>query len=504
MQRIIWYPSEFLLHHQWRFHNLNMYRTRILVGGWASGKSLTTTIELINQLTIYQNLGFLGRYEIPELMQSVIQDIVFAYLNPEDYKHNVHRRTITFRKFKSSLIYGFLNPAKLKNKMLGGNFGVICVDQMEEIDEQTYEMLLGRLRRENTLRNFIANANPNGKDWIYRRFIENAEEQAIKPSKRYYEEIVKINPIIADLFTYETFPPYYEYHNIKESSVAIVIQTYHNPFIPKDYLISLQKLPQEVRERFVNAKFTEFSGKIYKEFDEKIHLYSAHRLYKDMEVYVAIDPAVQNITAVIFGAWDGKVLWIFDEIYEQSAYPKEIIRKIKDKLIKYEIDPDKVNYLIDIASKKQFIALGKTIYSDYAIINPVPKLVDKLKAILQVKMFFYNNKIMINKELKNTINEHTNYKWNRNSTREEPLKKDDHTVDCVQYIVDEIVMKHNVDLQNIETVQNNFEVEENNSILKLEDEFHERMNKLIEIRNSRRKIMKELRRNAGLVSSWRV
>ncbi|MEM5853653.1 MAG: phage terminase large subunit [Candidatus Aenigmatarchaeota archaeon] len=486
--KIIWYPNDFLLHHQWRFHN-SKARIKILVGGWGCGKSLTTTIELINNMTIPRNVGFLGRFEIPELIRSVLEDIIFAYLPPDIYKHNTIKRTITFKGYRSTIVYSFLNPSKLKNKQMGGSYGVVCVDQMEEITEEVFEILLSRLRRDETNRVFLANANPNGKDWIYRRFIATAEEQEIKPSKRYFEEIVKKNPIIADLFDYETFPPYKEYINAKEASHLIVVPTWHNPFLPEDYIKSLLKLPEDVRKRYVDSEFTEFSGKIYTEFDERKHIYLTDKLYKTGDVYVAIDPAIQGTTAVLFACYDKDKIYVFDEIYVEKAYPHQIINKIREKLDFWEIEENKVNFIIDGASKKLYHSKDKSIYHEYVILNPLPKIADKLNLILNTKLFFYNNKILIHKRCENTIIEHNNYKWKASSSKEEPLKENDHTVDCLQYIVDEIRIKYDINFTNILT--SDLQIEED-LITLAEDEVHER---LANIRAERLKVMRELKRN---------
>ncbi len=493
MEKIIWYPSDFLLHHQWKFHN-SKARIKILIGGWGAGKSLPTTIELINNMTIPQNMGFLGRYEIPELMQSVISDIIFAYLSPDLYRHNTIRRTITFKNYRSTIVYGFLNPAKLNNKRLGGSFGVICVDQMEEINEEVFEMLLSRLRREGTNRVFLGNANPNGKDWIWRRFIKDAEEQLIKVSPKYYDEVVKRNPLLAQIFTYETYPPYREYINPKEGSHTIVVSSWLNPFLPDDYIKSFLHLPEEVRKRFVEGEFTEFSGKIYNEFDEEKTVYYYDKDYSKMQIFVSIDPALQNYTAVLFCAYDGEILYVFDEIYVKNELPLHIITRIYEKINIWGLDKDKIVFLIDNASKKLYLTKARTIYMDYAELSPIPKWGDKQNLILQVKIFFANNKIKIHKRCENTIVEHNNYKWRKSTAKEEPLKIDDHTVDCLQYVVDEIRLREGMDIKNLSIKRAKEEENlknENELLILTEDEVHERLQKL---KLQRRKIVSDFKK----------
>jgi PBSX family phage terminase large subunit len=494
---MIWYPTDFILHHQWKFHNTKA-KIKILVGGWASGKTLTCTIEFLSELTQQGNFGFMGRYELPELMQSVFEDILYKYLPDKFFKQNANKRIVRFPKYNSSFVYSFLNPSKLKNKLMGGNFGVIFIDQMEEIPEDIFETLYSsRLRREGFSRVFLANSNPNGKDWIWVRFVKNAEKRIIKPSKAYFEELIKRNLFLGQLFSYETFPPYYEYYNPDLDSYTWVVPSFHNPFVPEDVLRGFTKLPPDVYKRYVLASFDEFSGKIYTEFDPDKHIYTADREYMNMDVFVAIDPAVKGYTAVVFSAWDRetKRLYVFDEVYIEDAYPAQVIDKIHQKLQIYELELNKITFIIDVASKKQYFNKDRSLYQFYADLMPIPKSAPKDRLIMNVKMFFHNNMIKINARCENTIREHTNYKWKQHTLKDEPLKVDDHTVDCLQYIVDEIILHFNLDFNNL-TLEEPKETEYD-----FEEEFHRRM-------QEHKKQVRELMMKEGLkikrINSWRV
>lgn len=125
-------------------------RFTMFSGGFASGKTTSLVAKVILLLLIPDNLGYLGRLDGKALRASTMQSLYDML--PKEYlaQHNDQKGFLRLKKEYGGgkLIYGdFKDLNDLKNIPLG----FFAIDQAEEIPEDVWVYLVGRLRRKNPI-----------------------------------------------------------------------------------------------------------------------------------------------------------------------------------------------------------------------------------------------------------------------------------------------------------------------------------------------------------------
>ena len=119
-------------------------------GGFGTGKTTTLVAKVVLLLLIPNNLGYLGRLDGKALRASTMQTLY--EMLPKEYlsQHNDQKGFLRLKAEHGGgkLIYGdFKDLNDLKNIPLG----FFAIDQAEEIPEDVWKYLVGRLRRKNPI-----------------------------------------------------------------------------------------------------------------------------------------------------------------------------------------------------------------------------------------------------------------------------------------------------------------------------------------------------------------
>ena len=122
----------------------------VFSGGFGTGKTTVLCAKLLLLLMIPNNLGYLGRLDGKALRASTMQSL--DEMLPKEYlaQKNDQKGFLRLRPEYggSKLIYGdFKDLNDLKNIPLG----FFAIDQMEEVPEDVWKYLVGRLRRKNPI-----------------------------------------------------------------------------------------------------------------------------------------------------------------------------------------------------------------------------------------------------------------------------------------------------------------------------------------------------------------
>jgi PBSX family phage terminase large subunit len=161
------------------------------------------------------------------------------------------------------------------NKHRSLNIGAMVIDEANEIDEETYRGMLSRVRQrditeearaagytqEITRRGIWLATNPNGHDWLYKRFVGHPE-----PRSEYFRST-----------------------------------SFDNPFLPPEYLDALLQYPEPWIRRYVLCSFDDFAGQIYEDWSWDTHVVDPLRDPKPNYVYwMGMDPGTRNPTAALW------------------------------------------------------------------------------------------------------------------------------------------------------------------------------------------------------------
>lgn len=444
---------------QKRFHK-SKKRYRLLAGGFGTGKTTSLCIEMVKDIAIPFNYIMAGRKDLGEFINTTLQELLSLVPAEMIIQHDKSRHIIEFVN-GTKLLYMNLDDGRAAVERIKSlNLGAAYIDQLEEIDEQVFLALMGRLRRKGTRRVFCATANPAGHDWLWRSWKEtdyqtycdslgitvNSGNEICEDVNRKLEEMIshpqlcaKIsNPLLEackgyayDVETVKTLVNKYEFELFESI-------TLENKYLPPDYIAGLLQYPERWVKRFVYCSWDDFEGIVYNECVEARHKITGIYFPSPHDKhYIFLDYGFRNPTAALFISinYDGKAT-IWGEYYASGKLISEIVKEIKaanpyfSKALKYA-DPSIWNVESNAKSKaEEFESNGMFLLKANN---------DVLQGIDRVNQLFKDDMIQITANCVNFWREIGNYKWkeikpgqNRNDY-EEPVKKDDHAMDALRY-----------------------------------------------------------------------
>ena len=146
-------------------------------GGFGSGKTFIGSLLGILLCIKYPGVKGLVGAQTYKMVRDTTMESYFEHLEALGcrYKYNKTDDKITFTNGSTIIFRHLEEPDKLKSL----NLGFIEIEEMSEIPEATFDMLLSRLRQKpksdwvNFRHRLFGHTNPqDGKGWIYERFVE--------------------------------------------------------------------------------------------------------------------------------------------------------------------------------------------------------------------------------------------------------------------------------------------------------------------------------------------
>lgn len=386
---------------QVKFHR-SQKMERVLAGGWGSGKTRALILEMAKDIAIPNNYILLGRLDMGELISSTMKDFLEVY-GDIVINHNKQERTILFPN-RTIVYYTNLDASRdAVKKIQSLNLGAVVLDQLEEIDESVYIALIGRLRREGARRCIYSAMNPNGHDWIYHRFFVEKDD----------------------------------------GREIFVTTTLENIYLPKDYVDRLLKMPEQWVKRYVYCSFDEWEGMVYEKYNDTIHKIPMYVPSVYEKHYIVLDYGFRNPTAILWISvdYDG-IARVWDEYYKSNELIEDIAVTIKTK---HPEIYENATLLIDPSayySRQDGLTIADEFMKYGVYFLPADNIL--MQGIDRVNSLLSNNKLFICSNCENTLKEISNYRWKsfnktfRRNYPEEPLKKDDHAMDCLRYFANYI------------------------------------------------------------------
>jgi PBSX family phage terminase large subunit len=412
---------------QEEFHGNNA-KYRFFGGGFGNGKTSAGCFEALMLALEYPgSTGVIARKTRPEL-RSTTQDVFFNggggdpergdYTGcPQELIRKFNKTDNRLELINGSVIYFW--PLDESDKLKNINLGWFLIDQAEEVAEDMFQMLQGRLRQRGAPRKGMVLFNPAGHDWIWRRCV------------------------------------YLEYPD----HALIHAKTTDNPNLPPDYIDALMQYPEAWRKRFMEGSFDVFSGQIYPEFDEDVHTINPFIIPNWYEKVEGIDHGRRVPTAVEWAAFDEQGnCFIIDEHYEAgklvSHHAQQILKKREESwghpnytvidASAAALDPNTGRSVID-----EYFDWGiSTIPSDRHVIARVNRIAEWLRLDPDHPHPLTGEtrpegwpKLYIFKNCHNLVEHLQQYQWKpqpptrTEDPKEKPLEKDDHDVDALGYIL---------------------------------------------------------------------
>lgn len=135
-----------------------------MVAGWGTGKTMCGILKAMNlSITYPGNLGLVVRQNFTDLKDSTMKDF---------HKYTgIKVPSSKDVKLPNNSEIMFRHMDELSGVVQNVNLGWFFIEQMEEFDTAfEFDLLDGRLRRENCFRQGFGIANTNGHNWVWRRW----------------------------------------------------------------------------------------------------------------------------------------------------------------------------------------------------------------------------------------------------------------------------------------------------------------------------------------------
>lgn len=355
----------------------------------------------------------------------------------------------SFRFYKegkpwSEVIFRHLDDLQSLTNM---NLSGFWIDQAEEVSEDAFDFLVGRIRRPVERREGFITGNMDGHNWIWRRFLKRIG----KDGKR----LANAN----------------DYYLV----VASTLENEDN--LPPDYVKGLMSQPKAWIDRFVYGSWDTFAGQIFDEFNLELHQIEPFNVPGAWEKMRAIDhgQSGEHATGCLWGATDynGNV-YIYQEYKKHNDIVSNHVKMIKQMSrvrIDGQIIDDHYNYtVIDPSTHAKnkvskdgvsFSVADEYLDGGIATIsaqNDVIAGINRVKEYLKVDPeHFHPFKQMDNEPVRGAphlyifssctdlIEEIQQYKWKQafgtntnmesDDIKERPRKKNDHLMDCLRYLI---------------------------------------------------------------------
>jgi len=200
----------------------------------------------------------------------------------------------------------------------------------------------------------------------------------------------------------------------------------------KEINLMIAEWPAEVQQTRIKGYFAAFAGAVYKTFSRDTHVIKPFKIPDDWARYRVIDWGFNNPFVCLWLARDPDKRWyVYAEHYqsrETLAYHAERIKQISSAE-KYRVtwaDHDSQDCCELKSLGISTMPAKKDVHLGIEAVQAALKVQDDGKP----RLFIFNT-------CKNTVKEIGGYKWSEgtesHAAKDEPLKVNDHTCDCVRY-----------------------------------------------------------------------
>jgi hypothetical protein len=223
---------------------------------------------------------------------------------------------------------------------------------------------------------------------------------------------------------------------------VVVASTFDNPHLDHETLLwVLENTPENEREARIHGRFIALQGLIYPEFDRHSHIIPEHNPPEDARVLVGIDPGYRYQAAAIYA-----YLGDFGQVvaFEEIVIPKGTVRDMAEAIhatnARYGVKP--FIYVIDPAARNKTHQTGRDDQWEYQKhgIPTLPGFNSRTLGFGQIKDRLADQTLVVTANCEVLIEQFAKYRWRRepggdSAGRDEPVKRDDHALDALRYLV---------------------------------------------------------------------
>ena len=392
-------------------------------GGIGNGKTLAGCIRVLQLAYEYpNNLILVGRLKGSDLENSTkktMLELCSPLFQTKQIEYKVKENKLVCDN-GSEIVFRHLEDVYASG-ILGMNLGYFYIDQAEEVEENVFDILTGRLRRKSfnedgleAPRGGVMTFNMNGHNWIWRMFKKKWDRQK--------------QPL--------TNPE--DYDLVEASTVD------NQKHLPEDYIKDLLSKDKEWVARYVYGSWDVFSGQIFDEFTPETHVIPHRPPAPGSVIFSAVDPGFVDPFAVGWLAIEpGGQRYFFQEHYvtgQTTDWHADII-KAKDAglyITARWTDAANAQTIHDLNAKGIYCvpARKETLQSSKDLVGGG---IQVIKDLLRKNPVTGKPAIIISDQCVNLIYELQQYSWKARrgelNAPEVPEDKHNHLIDTLRYIL---------------------------------------------------------------------
>lgn len=322
-------------------------------------------------------------------------------LPPGTYSHNKSEKIIRIRGGGEIIYFGLDDPQKVGSHNLTG----AGVDEKTETTEVDFRWLRGRIRGSapGLNRSIYGACNPG--------------------SPSHY--LAKMFGLVPG-------------HSAKSGCRAIRTNVFDNKFLPQDYIDDLASFVGLARRRYVEGLWVQSEGLVYSDFDRDVMVQSMPRGDLSGRIVASLDLGFRNPTSLLVGIGNNERLHIPFEWYAKKQREEQIRHKVREVYNSWKFDVIRID-----PSAAQLI---HALCNDGIPAAPANNKVFEGILATQNYMQTYDSQPMftIDPSCTDTIRELETYEWKtrpgsgKSEYLDEPVKANDHSMDALRYMVQDL------------------------------------------------------------------
>ncbi len=380
------------------------------IGGFGSGKTHILVIQALLCCGGTKTLGCIGAPTY-RMLEDTTQQKFFELCPPSWIKDfSKSRNMVTLVNGTEILFRSMDNPGRLASLELNW-FGI---DEAGLVKEDTYKMLVGRLRRRGTRKGFVV-GNPAGlTHWTYDYFVTLAADHP-------------------ELFRLVQAP------------------TYDNTFLPHEYVTDMEVsfgTNTFYYKRYVLGQFVAFEGAYWPNFDARPYSKGGHVMNRENAREFSMKPGgvhygrvfdfgFEHPFAAMWYMTDGTTMVFFDEYVQKHGLIKQhcIQMRKQENIHQRWFGPHsyRAAWTDHEAVSRAEVAAAKDADGKNIGFTCVPSEKKVMESILLVQALFGMRHLFLTEDCTRALREIPSYHSKKDIVGEEPLRENDDTCCCLRY-----------------------------------------------------------------------
>lgn len=369
-------------------------RELLYSGAFGAGKSRCLAVKLLCRASRPGTREGLCRKHLVTLKATTLKTLLESdgelppVLPSGYYTHNKSEKTIRIRGDGEIVYFGLDDPDKIGSYNLSG----VAVDQAEELAEEDWTQLRGRIR-------------------LRVEGIPNQIYAACNPGSPSHFLAVRFGLA--------------EGHSVKRGCRAITTCSADNVFLPDEYLNDLNSFVGLAKQRYVDGKWVGSDGLVYDRWVRGTFVKSYCTQWK--RVIVGCDDGYTNpaVMLVICEDNDGR-LHIAYEYYMSKQLEPAVVTEARGLNVRFKPEA----FVVDPSAAKLRASLSE---AGLPVVEANNEVFSGIQAVQQRLVVAGDGepRLTVSPTCINTIREFETYEWKPG--KDEPIKQFDHAMDALRY-----------------------------------------------------------------------